>query len=216
MSFLIHNRSAPSLETCQPTMCKVNSWMTEAGRETMSREAGARGKPGAEAPSPRELFTGYDESRDQPLGAYAGLAGIFGALFALFLVLVRWTGRPLPERVGAADLVLLGVATHKLSWILANSSVTSFLRAPVTHLEEAKSPTNLDEKPRGEGLQKALGSLLTCHFCLGMWTAAFFSYGLVFAPRATRFLAGILSILALSDFTHQAYKATVERAPKSK
>lgn len=181
----------------------------------MSREARIGKKLGADASSPEELFTGYDESEGQPLGAYAGLAGLFSALFGLFLFLVRWSGKPLPERVGAADMALLGVAAHKLSWILANSSVTSFVRAPVTHLEEAKSPTNLEEEPRGEGLQKALGSLLTCHFCLGMWTAAFFSYGLVLAPRATRFLASILSILTLSDFTHQAYKATIERAPKS-
>jgi len=182
----------------------------------MAREARIGEKLGADASSPKDLFTGYDESEGQPLGAYTGLAGLFSALFVLFLVLARWTGKPLPERVGAADVALLGVATHKLSWILANSSVTSFVRAPVTHLEEAKSPTNLEEEPRGEGLQKALGSLITCHFCLGMWTAAFFSYGLVLAPRATRFLASILSILTLSDFTHQAYKATVERAPKSK
>lgn len=180
----------------------------------MSREAGIGQGSEADASSPKDLFTGYDESEGQPLGAYAGLAGLFGVLFGLFLFLARLAGRPLPERVSAADMALLGVATHKLSWILANSSVTSFVRAPVTHLEEAKSPTNLEEEPRGEGFQKALGNLLTCHFCLGMWTSAFFSYGLLFVPRATRFLASILSILTLSDFTHQAYKATVERAPK--
>jgi hypothetical protein len=178
----------------------------------MAREPHIGQKLGADASSPKELFTGYDESEGQPLGAYAGLAGVFSALFAVFLFLTR---RTLPQRVDAADLALLGVATHKLSWILANSAVTSFVRAPVTHLQEAKSPSHLEEEPRGEGLQKALGSLLTCHYCLGMWTAAFFSYGLVLAPRATRFLASILSILALSDFTHQAYKATIERAPKS-
>ena len=180
----------------------------------MSNEARFRERPGAHASHPKDLFTGYDESEGQPLGAYAGLAGIFGAFFALFLVLVRLTGRSLPERVSGSDLALIGVATHKLSWILANSSVTSFVRAPVTHLQEAKSPTNLEEEPRGEGIQKALGSLITCHFCLGMWTAAFFSYGLVLAPRTTRFLASILSILTLSDFTHQVYKATIERNSK--
>lgn len=181
----------------------------------MSNESHTVQKLGADASSPKDLFTGYDESEGQPLGAYAGLAGVFVTLFSLFLLLIRWSGRSLPERAGAADLALLGVATHKLSWTVANSSVASFVRAPVTELQEAKSPTNLEEEPRGEGLQKALGSLLTCHFCLGMWTAAFFSYGLVLVPRATRFLASILSILALSDFTHQAYKATIERAPKS-
>ena len=162
--------------------------------------------------SPEDLFESYDDNDEIPVGAYATLVGVFSSIFALFLLLTRLTGRELPERVKLADLVLLGVAAHKLSYLISNASVLSFLRAPVTELQEAKSPTNLDEKPRGDGLQKALGSLLTCHFCLGMWVAAFFSYGLVLAPRATRFVASIFSILAISDFLHQSYKRTINKA----
>ena len=86
------------------------------------------------------------------------------------------------------------------------------MRAPVTELREVKSPTSLDEEPRGQGLQKALGGLVTCHFCLGMWIAAFFSYGTVFFPRPTRFFGSILTILTLSDFLHQRYKKSVNQA----
>ena len=161
---------------------------------------------------PRKLFSGYDESEGQPLGAYATLAGIFSTLFAVVLWASERAGRPVPNRIGLADMALLGVATHKLSWVVANSSVTSFVRAPVTELREVKSPTSLDEEPRGKGLQKALGGLVTCHFCLGMWIAAFFSYGLVFVPRFTRFFASILSVLTLSDFLHQGYKKSINRA----
>lgn len=162
--------------------------------------------------SPKDLFTGYDESGGQPLGAYATLVAAFAALFGLFLALARATGRPVPGRIGPGDLALLGVATHKLSWVVANSSVTSFVRAPVTELKEAKSPSNLEEEPRGEGLQKALGGLLTCHFCLGMWASAFLSYGLVLVPRVTRFFASILAVLTLADFLHQFYRGTINRA----
>lgn len=162
--------------------------------------------------SPEELFESYDESDEVPIGAYATLVGVFGGIFFLFLLLARLMGRELPERVKLADLALLGVSSHKLSYILSNASVTSFLRAPVTELQEVKSPTNLDEEPRGEGLQRALGDLLTCHFCLGMWVSAFLSYGLVLFPRATRFVASIFSVLAVSDFTHQTYKRTINRA----
>lgn len=162
--------------------------------------------------SPEELFESYDGNDEVPIGAYATLVGVFSVIFGVFLLLTRLTGRELPERVKLADLVLLGVAAHKSSYILSNASVTSFLRAPVTELQEVKSPTNLDEKPRGSGLQKALGSLITCHFCLGMWMAAFFSYGLVLFPRAARFVASIFSILAISDFTHQTYKRSINKA----
>ena len=162
--------------------------------------------------SPEELFESYDESDEVPVGAYATLVGVFGSIFALFLLVTRLTGRELPDRIRLADMALLGVASHKLSYIVSNASVTSFLRAPVTELQEIKSPTNLDEEPRGNGLQKALGSLLTCHFCIGMWVSAFFSYGLVLFPRISRFVASIFTILAISDFTHQNYKRTINRA----
>ena len=161
---------------------------------------------------PQELFEGYDAGDEVPIGAYATLVGVFSSIFALFLLLTRLTGRPLPERIGLADLALLGTASHKLSYIITNASVTSFIRAPVTELQEVKSPTNLDEKPRGSGLQKALGSLLTCQFCLGMWVTAFLSYGLVLLPRTTRFVAGMFSILTVSDFLHQAYKRAINKA----
>lgn len=183
---------------------------TQETQETQSKNNPANRK--RDGSTPRDLLMGYDGDEGQPLAAYAGLAGLFSALFAAFLWTARLLGRPLPERVTLGDLALLSVATHKLSWVVANSSVTSFMRAPVTELQEDEESSNQEEKPRGEGLQKALGKLLTCHFCIGMWVAAFFSYGLVLAPRVTRFFGGILAVLAFSDFLHQLYKATLNRA----
>lgn len=162
--------------------------------------------------SPENLFENYNSNGEVPIGAYATLVGVFSTIFAVFLLITRLTGRELPERIKLADLALLGVAAHKASWVISNASVTSFLRAPVTELQEVKSPTKLDEEPRGEGLQKALGGLLTCQFCLGMWITAFLSYGLVLVPRTTRFVASIFSILAISDFTHQTYKRAMNKA----
>jgi Protein of unknown function (DUF1360) len=61
-------------------------------------------------------------------------------------------------------------------------------------------------------LRRSLGELLTCHFCVGQWVAAFFTYGLVFAPAVTRLLASIFAIVALSDYLHQTNKALMKRA----
>ena len=161
--------------------------------------------------SAQGVFEGYD-SGEQPLPSYAAVAGLFNLIFALFLLIARRTGRPIPERMETRDIALLGVATHKLSLLLAQDAVTSPLRAPFTELQEKQSPKNVDEKPRGTGLRRSLGELVTCKFCVGQWVASFFTYGLVFAPAVTRLVASIFAIVALSDHLHQTYKALTKRA----
>ena len=161
--------------------------------------------------SAQGVFEGYDGG-EEPLPSYAALAGLFNLILAIFLLIARKTGRPIPERIEARDIALLGVATHKLSLLLAKDAITSPLRAPFTELQEKQSPKSVDEKPRGKGLRRSLGELLTCHFCVGQWIASFFAYGLVFAPALTRLIASIFAIVALSDHLHQTYKALMKRA----
>lgn len=157
------------------------------------------------------IFEGYDDG-EQSLQSYTALAGVFNLIFAAFLLVTKKTERPLPERIETRDIVLLGVATHKLSSLIANDSVTSFVRAPFTELQEKKSPKMVDEKPRGTGVRHSIGELVTCKFCLGQWIASFFLYGLVLAPTVTRLVASMFAIVTVSDHLHQTYKALTNRA----
>src|SRR5215208_5856124 len=118
-------------------------------------------------------FKGYG-GEDRPLGAYATLIGLFNLLFAVFLLVSKGSNRPVPQRVRLSDILLLGTATHKLTYLLANDVVTSPLRAPFTEYQEMESPSNVEEQPRGTGFRKAIGELMVCIFCLGQWVAAFF------------------------------------------
>ncbi len=158
------------------------------------------------------IFEGYDKNGDMPISSYATLAGAFNLIFALFLLVSRATGRRIPERIETRDILIFGVATHKLSWLLAREPITSPIRAPFTELEEVKSPTKAEEKPRGTELQRTIGELLTCHFCLGMWVSAFFAYAFVLLPAASRLIAAIFAMLTVSDHLHQTYKALMNRA----
>ena len=159
----------------------------------------------------QEIFKGYG-GEEQRLYSYATLMGLFNLIFAVFLLFIKGTGRNIPERVDTKDLALLGVATHKLSLIGAQDAVTSPLRAPFTELQEKESPKRVDEKPRGAGLRRSVGELLTCQFCLGMWVASFFTYGLVLAPRVIRLIATVFTVVTISDHLHQTYKALMKRA----
>jgi hypothetical protein len=159
-------------------------------------------------------FAGYSRE-DRPLAAYAVLVGIFNAAFAGVLLVSKTADRAIPERVGLADLVLLGVATHKLSRLLTKDWVTSFVRAPFVELEGPAGPGEVNERPRGTGLRRAVGELLTCPFCLALWVAAGFAYGLVLAPRVTRLAASIFAMLTISDFLQFQYEASRKRAEQA-
>jgi Protein of unknown function (DUF1360) len=158
----------------------------------------------------QEVVEGYG-GEEQRLYSYTTLMGLFNLIFAVFLFFVKHTGRNIPERVDTKDLALLGVATHKLSLIGSQDAVTSPLRAPFTELQEKESPKSVEEKPRGKGLRRSVGELLTCQFCLGLWVASFFTYGLVLAPRVTRLIATVFTVVTISDYLHQTYKALMKR-----
>lgn len=146
-----------------------------------------------------------------PLASYAVTMGVFNSIFGTALLIARARGRQLPERVGTADVLAIGVASHKLSRLIAKDKVTSPLRAPFTTLEGEGGPAELSESPRGSGARKAIGDLLVCPYCLGLWVVAAFAIGLLFAPRLTRFVAAAFSALTISDFLQIAYKAAEEK-----
>jgi Protein of unknown function (DUF1360) len=148
-------------------------------------------------------MTGYAD-KPIPLKSYAALATAFNIALATGLATTK---DDLPERFSPLDLVLLGVATHKYSRLLAKDRVTSFLRAPFVRYEGEAGPAEVSETPRGQGPQRAIGELINCPFCVGLWIASGLGVGFVAAPRVTRFLAGVGAALAVADFLHLAHAA---------
>ena len=157
------------------------------------------------------LVEDYAPGRDRPLGGYAALMGVYGAAVTAGAVALRRRHRSLPE-VRWADVVLVGVATHKLSRRVSKDSVTSPLRAPFTRYEGVAGPAELKERVRGQGLRKAVGELVSCPFCLSQWISTGFVFGLLTAPRATRWTASVFTSLALADFLQFAYAWAEQRA----
>jgi hypothetical protein len=149
---------------------------------------------------------------EPPLLSYAALIGLFNLLLGAALMLARRTGRPLPERVGVTDLLCIGVASHKVSRLLSQDKVTRPLRAPFTELKGERGSSEQEESSRGTGIRRAIGELLLCPHCLGLWAVAAFAVGLLFVPRLTRFLAALFAALTISDFLQIAYKAAEEKS----
>lgn len=159
-----------------------------------------------------DVFAEYNGGEDMPLGGYATLLGIFNSAFiALLAAAQKDREEKLPERVNFADLILLGAATHKLSSLIAKDRVTSPLRAPFTEYVEPAGENEVKEKSRGSGLQRAVGDLLTCPWCVSPWVAAGLAFGFVFKPRAARFVAGVFTAVTIADFLHHAHDAAKEK-----
>jgi hypothetical protein len=142
----------------------------------------------------------YARGAPRPLGSYGALIGIYAATVGALAVAVRRRRAALPDRVAWADVALLSVATHRLSRLVTKDSVTAVVRAPVAQFEEAAGEGEVNERPRGIGLRHALGELATCPFCIAQWIATAFAFGLVLAPRPTRLMATVLTIVTASDW----------------
>jgi hypothetical protein len=158
----------------------------------------------------REYSAGH-----RPLGAYMTLTGGFAAAFAASLWAAKRSRGELPERLDLWDLVAAGLATHKLSRLIAKERATAFLRAPFVRYQEGTGQGEVSEEPRGTGLQLAIGELLVCPYCLGQWVASGFAVGLVAAPRLTRLATFIFTAETIADFLQLAYFAAEGRASLS-
>ena len=141
----------------------------------------------------------------------------YAAILAFYLTAVAvLTGaaieqKRLPKRFSLLDLSLLGIAAHKLSRIVAKDRITGVLRAPFVNYIRSAGAGEVEEEPRGHGIQRGIGNLISCPYCIAPWCATALAFGYVFAPRLTRFFAGILASVAASDFLHRAYLKMKEK-----
>ena len=147
------------------------------------------------------------EHRDRrPLANYALLAGVFNTAFA------RGARQGRPRREGPRAHPGAGhpagrVATHKLSRIITKESVTGFARTPFTRYKGRSGKGEVEEAPKGRGLRRAVGELLTCPYCMDQWISGAFTAGMLLAPRHTRVVTSMFASLAISDGLQMAYVA---------
>ena len=143
-----------------------------------------------------------------PYGSYAVIAGAFTSALAGVAAVTKASRRPPPE-LSWLDLLALGGATFKAARTLSRDTVASFVRQPFV---EGEAYRGEEEEPAGEGLQRALGELVTCTRCVGTWIAAGLASSQILTPRFGKLLTWSLSAAAINDFLQAAFVALTEKA----
>jgi hypothetical protein len=113
-----------------------------------------------------------------------------------------------PEQLTALDLAVVTAATFKTARTVAHDEVTSFLRAPFVQGDAHEGA----EEPVQGGTRQALGELLTCSRCIGMWAAAGVVGMHTIAPRTGRLLTWSLAASAANDFLQAAFTALTAKS----
>ena len=90
--------------------------------------------------------------------------------------------------------------------VAAKDRITGALRAPFVHCKRSAGAGEVKEEPRGRGLQRAVGELISCHIAWGHGARPR-RFRMLFVPRTTRFFTSILGSVAISDFLQRAYAA---------
>jgi len=142
------------------------------------------------------------DGADPPYSSYATIAATFLGGLTGAAALARAQGRD-PRDLTTLDLVTLVGATFKASRTISRDRVGTFLREPFVEGEAGEG----DEQPAGEGLRRAIGELVTCTRCVGVWVAAGLGSAQVVTPRFGRLLTWTLAAAAANDFLQTAFVA---------
>jgi hypothetical protein len=152
-------------------------------------------------------------ARGRQLRSYALLTAVFGSAITA-LAFGRRPRRhahldraPLANRTPWQDLVLLGIASHKITRILTEDRVTEPIRSPFTERrgEASGKPEPVEQPATGTGLRHSLGELVTCPYCTAPWVSLAASTLYLAKPGATRIVASVFVVVSISDFLNRGY-----------
>ena len=127
---------------------------------------------------------------------YAALSAGWAALPGGVLIAARDKG---DEPVRPAEVLPIGLATFAVSKLIAKEKVDAWVREPFVD-ERAGG-----RQPKGEGIRYAVGELITCTRCVGVWSALGLTALRVIRPREARVINTVLGASAVNDAAQAAF-----------
>ncbi|MGZ4276534.1 MAG: DUF1360 domain-containing protein [Solirubrobacteraceae bacterium] len=137
------------------------------------------------------------DSRPTSPTDYAALSAGWGALMGALLLASRDKGE---EPVQAAEVLPIGLATFAVAKLVAKEKVDAWVREPF--VEEHPDGRR---QPKGSGMRYAVGEMLTCTRCVGVWSALGLVALRVTRPRDARVVNAVLGASAVNDAAQAAF-----------
>jgi hypothetical protein len=139
---------------------------------------------------------------------YAVLATIFLTGLGSVIVLSRRRHAEGVAAIPPRDLPALALATFALADTVVNEKVSTWLRQPFVEEDGEHHPL----APKGRGMQRAVGELLTCTRCAGTWGALVLVGLRAASPVAGRATTNVLALAGANDLMQSGFRLLVERA----
>ena len=174
-----------------------------------SRQANDHQRPGTGRPRTAPWSAGK-QTTSAPLTSpedYA-VATIFLTGLGSVIVLARRRHAEGVAAIPPRDLPALALATFALADTVVNEKVSTWLRQPFVEEDGEHHPV----APKGRGMQRALGELLTCTRCAGTWGALVLVGLRAASPVAGRATTNVLALAGANDLMQSGFRLLVERA----
>ena len=97
------------------------------------------------------------------------------------------------------ELVMLGLASHRIGRMLAFERVGEPFRAPFTATVPDDSGADETVVARGRGVRWVVGELVSCPTCVATWASLALAIGQRVLPAPTRVLVGILAAAGVAE-----------------
>ena len=129
--------------------------------------------------------------------------GALNAAYALLLagVVAGARGRAAEDPIQRNELPVLAAATFAVARAVAKEKIGTWVREPFVE----EGPDRRPRGPRGRGLRRAVGELLTCPRCVGAWSALGVVGLRAASPNAGRLVSAVLAASAANDFLNAGF-----------
>ncbi|MCM2675043.1 DUF1360 domain-containing protein [Alkalicoccobacillus plakortidis] len=110
------------------------------------------------------------------------------------------------------EWIVIVLASFRLTRLLIHDEITSWLRKPFLEIKEEISDGQavFYLEPSGTGIRKWIGMLLSCYWCMGVWTTSFLYISWMLLPGVSIYIAHILALAGTAAILEAFFRKYID------